>query len=118
MTRSKLNKLPKTTLNQLHQRLVEQDHLTVNDHLIWIQEQGHSVSRSALHRYLMAYRKTMLENAFERGAAIQSEEALRRQCLDIASRTYKGEDKAALLGLAQDLVDWIHTAKLDRITVA
>ena len=118
MTRSKLNKLPKTTLNQLHQRLVEQDHLTVNDHLIWIQEQGHSVSRSALHRYLVTYRKAMLENASERSAAIQSEEALRRQCLDIAARTYKGEDKAALLGLAQDLVDWIHASKPDRITVA
>lgn len=118
MKRSKLNTLPRNTLTQLHQRLAEQGHLTVNDHLIWIQEQGHSVSRSGLHRYLMAYRKTILENASERGAAIQSEEALRRQCLDIASKTYKGEDKAALLSLAQDLVDWIHAAKPDRIIVA
>lgn len=118
MTRSKLNTLPKTTLNQLHQRLVEHDHLTVNDHLMWIHEKGHSVSRSALHRYLVAHRNTMRENASERSAAIQSEEALRRQCLDIASRTYKGEDETELLVIAQNLVDWIHATKTGRTPVA
>lgn len=118
MKRSKLNALPKTTLNQLHQRLVEQDHLTVNDHVTWLQEQGHSVSRSALHRYLVAYRKTVIENESELSAAIQSEEALRRQCLDIAAKTYSGEDKAELLAVAQELVDWIHAAKPPRPSVA
>lgn len=111
MKRSKLNSLPKNTLTKLHLRLVEQDHLTVNDHLMWIQEQGHSVSRSALHRYLVAYRKTMLENQSGRSAAIQSEEALRRHCLDIAAKTYRGDDEAALLVIAQNLVDWIHADK-------
>ena len=118
MNRSKVNTLPKSTLNELHQRVAESAHLTVNDHLEWIQEQGHCVSRSSLHRYLVAYRKTTLENESERSAAIQSEEALRRQCLDIAAKTYRGDDEAALLVIAQDLVDWIHAAKPSRAPVA
>lgn len=107
MSRSTLNTLPESVRAELLTRCLSYNHLTVNDHLSWLLEQGHTVSRSSLHRYLTAQKEGAMEAEQRRQDAIKSEERMRFKCLEIAAGIYKGNDQQELLGVAEDLMEWI-----------
>lgn len=114
MSRSTLNVLPEPILTELLNRYFNFSHLTIDDHLSWIKDQGHLVSRSSLHRYLTTHKETASKVELERNAAIKAEEVVRLKCLEIAASFYKGDDQSELLGLAEDILGWIQTTDASR----
>ncbi|WP_158703197.1 phage protein Gp27 family protein [Pseudomonas chlororaphis] len=115
---STLYALPEAVRAELHRRYLEQKQLTVDEHLSWIVGQGYTVSRSSLHRYLVAYRDTMQVTKVDQEVARQSEEAKRLRCLELAAQSYRGDDQAELLSLAEDFLEWIQSAGTSRAPVA
>lgn len=115
---SKLYALPEAVRAELQKRYLEHQHLTVNDHLHWIVEQGYVVSRSSLHRYLVTHKEAMLAAKLEHDALVKSEEATRLRCLELAAQSYRGHDQTELLGLAEGLLEWIRSTETRRASVA
>ncbi|MNC59610.1 hypothetical protein D3C75_1094300 [compost metagenome] len=115
---SKLYALPEAVRAELHKRYLEHPHLTINDHLRWIVEQGYAVSRSSLHRYLVTHKDAMLTAKLEQDILVKSEEATRLRCLELAAQSYRGDDQAELSGLAEGLLEWIQVAGANRASVA
>jgi hypothetical protein len=103
------NSVPEAIRAELLHRHLNSTHLSVDDHLVWLREQGYSVARESLHRYLNMHRDGELAAEQLRQDAIESEELMRLKCLEIAARLYKGDDQVGLLDLADSLVDWVIT---------
>uniref|UniRef100_UPI003983B129 phage protein Gp27 family protein n=1 Tax=Pseudomonas chlororaphis TaxID=587753 RepID=UPI003983B129 len=115
---SKLYALPEVIREELHRRYLEYTHLTVDEHLAWIVGQGCTASRSSLHRYLVTHKDRMLAMKVDQGLARQSEEAKRLRCLELAAQSYRGDDQAELLSLAEGLLTWIRRTETSQTPVA
>lgn len=107
---SKLYNLPEAVRAELHKRYLERQHLTINDHLRWVVEQGYAVSRSSLHRYLATHKDGMVAAKLEQANLVRAEEATRLRCLELAAQSYRGGDQAELLSQAEGLLKWIRGA--------
>lgn len=106
---SKLYALPEAVRAELHKRYLEHSHLTINDHLRWIVEQGYAVSRSSLQRYLAGHREEMVAMEVDREATRQRNETTRLRCLELAAQSYEGNDLDELLGKADSVLSWIQS---------
>jgi|GEM_PF-2609461 len=55
---AKISKLPRPVLRQLVRRLesAHRKELTIDDHVAWLAEKGHTISRSAVHRFIKQLR--------------------------------------------------------------
>ncbi|WP_060766325.1 phage protein Gp27 family protein [Pseudomonas fluorescens] len=115
---SKLYTLPESVRVDLHRRYLEQQHLTINDHLRWVVEQGYAVSRSSLQRYLAANKEEMVAAKVDQEMTKQCKEATRLRCLELAAQYYRGNDQAELLSLAERFLGWIQSAEPSRALVA
>lgn len=118
VSRSTMEALPEDILTELTRKYFEQRYSSLDDHVAWLAEQGHTVSRLSLHRYMAAMKYPHLEDLVEWKKAVQNEESVRFRCLEIASTLYEGRDQRELLGLAEDLIEWIQTTDSARNPVA
>ncbi|MCO7612908.1 DUF3486 family protein [Pseudomonas protegens] len=118
MSRSSLNVIPESVRNELLSRYLNQSYLTMNDHLSWLAEQGHLVSRSSLHRYLVTHKGGALGAEQHRQDAMKAEELMRFRCLEIAARLYQGNDRLELIDLADELLDWIISTEASKDPLA
>lgn len=117
MSRSSIEALPESIQKELGRRYLEERSLTLDDHVSWLLDQGYTVSRSSLHRYLSTRKDSLLLAEETRSEMVVAEETLRFRCLEIASSMYKGSDQLELIGLAEELIDWIQTTDSSRLPV-
>lgn len=104
---SSIVSLPKDILDTLVHQYLHKPSWTLDDHVAWLAGVGYEVSRSSLHRYLFNRKETMLQAKAEKDMAIAAEMATRERCLQIAAGFYKGGDLNELIGIAEELLDWI-----------
>jgi len=106
MARSfRVNGLPPGILVQLRQRLIASQFSQYAQHAAWLQEQGFSVSKSAIHRFAVA-NAANLQTVDEGRGKMDVETRLR--CLDIASRQTANE--AETLARADAFLRWVRGA--------
>lgn len=118
MSRNSISLLPEGVQSELTEKYFSERYLSLDDHVAWLSEKGYTVSRSALQRYMASRKNPLLESEHERKRSIQHEQSVRFRCLEIASRMYSGDDQQELLGLAEDLIDWIEQTDSSRNPVA
>lgn len=115
--KSNIEHLPNDIQEQLVRQYLELPAWTLDDHVTWLAERGISVSRSSLQRFFFNRKETLLQAQAQREEAVQAEQGIRLRCLEIAARLYKGDDQSELIGLAEDLIDWIGTTDASRLTL-
>lgn len=95
-----IDALPADVRSQLLDQYRQFPGWTISDHAEWLSSQGYTVSRSAVHRYLVA------KSAPEPSASAASSE-YRMRCLEVASSLYKGSNPQELISLAESLMTWV-----------
>jgi hypothetical protein len=60
----------------------------------------------------------MQATRIDREVAAQSEEAKRLRCLELAAKSYSGDDQVELLSRAEGLLAWIQSAETSPAPIA
>ena len=114
---SSIEALPSDILETLVGQYLQHPAWTLDDHVLWLEGAGYKVSRSALHRYFFSRKETLLQAQADKEEAVALEMKTRQRCLEIASSLYKGDDPKELIGMAEDLLDWIQQTDTSRLSV-
>src|SRR5574343_617378 len=98
--------LPAEVQAELTSLILGERAYTLNDLVEWLEERGHTVSRSALHRFVQRKQLTVVADA---GAEQQDERAaVRLRCLEIAARLPALDSESDLLQRADRLLEWVY----------
>lgn len=108
--KSSLMAVPEALRLELSSRQSDQPYLTLDDHLVWLSEQGYAISRSALGRYLVAQKNSSPLTAEQREAQ-QGEVLVRLRCLEVASSLVHGGTHEELMLLTKNLLGWVQTGQ-------
>ena len=101
--RDKLSELPPAIKRQLYERLIASNFGNYVAHSEWLGAQGHSVSKSAIHRHVQE-NEAEIRGAVATGEMTRSE--LRMRCLEVAA-SLGGEDADDLVRCAESLLAWV-----------
>lgn len=101
--------LPSDVRDQLDSRIVDNPDLTVDKHTTWLAEQGFTVSRSSVGRYMLARKETITKQQAEKINDRLLERDDRIRCLEVASEHFIGDPARDLIPLAQKLFNWAET---------
>ena len=99
--KSTLDVLPVSIRMQLQQNRISHPEFTIDDHLVFLNENGVGVSRSALHRWFQDNPLTAIQSADSARARIAA--------LEAATLIYRGDSKDDLLSLAHGFLIWINS---------
>jgi hypothetical protein len=99
-------KLPLALKQQLHERLVASNFGWLAEHSEWLSEQGHSISKSAIHRYAQKNEAEIRSTVASGDAAAYKE--YRMRCLEVAARLDQAASPSALARLADELLRWVY----------
>ena len=101
--RDKLSELPAAIKRQLYERLTASNFGNYVAHSEWLAAQGHSVSKSAIHRHAQE-NEAEIRGAVATGEMMHSE--LRMRCLEVAD-SIGAEDADDLVRCAESLLAWV-----------
>lgn len=104
---STVQHLPPEIIHQLNTRLVEYKFTGYEDHAEWLGTLGHTVSKSAIHRYATAFEASI--RCVQRTADDPNVIETRLRCLEAASRGLQAQDPAALINHAESLLKWVYS---------
>lgn len=102
-----LASLPPEILTELQQRLVKSGFSQFDSHVEWLRGQGHTTSRSAVHRYAVANASAMLAQA---NLMPQEMVEVKLRCLEIAGSLGRSTTADELIDDAKAIMKWVYTA--------
>ena len=100
--RSLISILPQDIRLQLHQRLVDSNMGDFEYHSEWLETLGHSISKSAIHRYVEENEKIIRQSVEMDKFFID----IRMRCLEVSSSFAEG-DFDQLFKKADELLNWV-----------
>lgn len=103
---SSIRALPKEILDELHQRLLDDDFSYYADHVGWLKEAGFTISKSTLHRYVQEHQTSIMSAQAGESTLLAVEVRLR--CLEVAAKLPEPESAQKLLKQADELLRWIY----------
>ncbi|HBX3210899.1 TPA: DUF3486 family protein [Klebsiella pneumoniae] len=100
-----IDALPVEIRNELDKRIRQSRFSGMSDLLPWLEENGHSISRSSLYRYSAAYKESIQADGND--ATIPLPHA-KIACLELAIKWKPESDMDALREIADDFLSYIY----------
>ncbi|WP_418648846.1 phage protein Gp27 family protein [Thauera butanivorans] len=107
MKRSSVTTLPADVLDELNRRILASSFSDYVGHSAWLQQQGYSVSKSAIHRYATEHASDLL--ASERIDSSLSAPEAKLRCLEVVATLGVADSSDTAIEHAESLLRWVYS---------
>lgn len=107
--------IPEEVRHALNREIVSRG-FTSYDHLVlWLEQRGYQLSRSAIHRYATTRKDEIIADVFNSKAQDEGKNDLRMRALEVASRS--DPDPSTLINRAEKYLEWARSNHLPIVQV-